>query len=417
MKIRLLLLFMLSFSVSVFSQKKELKTAEKSLKKEKYTEALEQLKVVDPMLADMDAKLKEKYYYIKAKALRGDGKNWKNDKPAARAYKELIEFEKENNLKKYLKEAEAELQKYVQKFAASGSKFYKEKNYKNASFQFETVYALSSRDTSFLDNAALSAFLDKDYDKSIRIYKKLLELGYTGIATQYRAKSAINGEYMYFSSQKEMNNQVVLKAATNPEVYQTESRAGDVVKNIALSYIAKGDEQGALKAIGEAKKLYPNDYTLIISEANIYYKLGDNEKFLEGLRKAIELRPDDPLLFYNVGVLTLEQGYIEESIKAFEKAIELKPDYADAYNNIGVAILEKTKPIIEEMNENLSNFKKYDELNEKQKVVYKEALPYFEKTLELKPQNENTLSTLVGLYELLEMYDKQKEMKARLDAL
>ena len=76
-----------------------------------------------------------------------------------------------------------------------------------------------------------------------------------------------------------------------------------------------------------------------------------------------------------------------------------------------------TSPIVEEMNNNLSNFKKYDALNLKQKEVYKDALPYFEKTLELKPKNEGTLKTLIGLYELLEMYSKQKATKAKLDAL
>jgi tetratricopeptide (TPR) repeat protein len=214
-----------------------------------------------------------------------------------------------------------------------------------------------------------------------------------------------------------MDTSVGLKTVSSPLTYQTESRTGTVAKNIALSYIEKGDNQGALDAISEAKKLFPNDYTLVISEANIYYKLGDNKKFLEGLKEAITIKPNDPQLYYNVGVLTLEQGYAEEAIKSFTKATELKPDYADAYNNIGVAILERTKPIVDEMNENLSNFKKYDALNLKQKEVYRDALPYFEKTLELKPKNEGTLKTLINLYELLEMYDKQKTTKARLDAL
>jgi len=417
MKNKLTLLMMLAISISVFAQKKELKVAEKSLKKKEYAAAQEQLKAVEPLLEAADDKLKEKYYYIKAKSIYGDGKNWKNDKPAGLAFKELIEFEKESGQKKYLKEAETTLSTIVQKFAKSGSKMYKEEKYKDASYQFEMVYTLSKQDTSFLDNAALSAFLDKNYDRSIRFYKQLLEIGYTGIATQYRAKSKINDKYVYFATKKEMDNQIILKAATQPEVYQTESRTGDIAKNIALSYIAKGDEQGALDAIAEAKKSFPNDYTLVISEANIYYKLGDNEKFLAGLKEAISIKPNDPQLYYNVGVLTLEQGYVDESIKAFEKAVELKPDYADAYNNIGVAILERTKPIVEEMNKNLSNFKKYDALNAKQKEVYKEALPYFEKTLELKPTNKGTLSTLVGLYELLEMYDEQKATQAKLDAL
>lgn len=411
------LLVMLALSVSVFAQKKELKVAEKFLKKKEYTAALEQLKVVEPLLAEADDKLKEKYYYVKAKSLYVDGTVSENDVPAGLAFNELLDFENKTGLKKYKKEAETIVSSLVQKFANSGSELYKEKSYKDASYQFEMVHTLSKTDTSFLDNAALTAYLDKDYDRAIKIYKQLLDMGYTGIMTQYRAKSAINNEVIYFGSQKEMNTQIMLKTATDPEIFQTESRAGEVAKNIALSYIAKGDEEGALQAIAEARKTSPNDYTLVISQANIYYKLGNNVKFLEGLKEAIAIKPNDPQLYYNVGVLTLEQGYSDEAIKSFKKAIELKPDYGDAYNNIGVAILEKTKPIVDEMNENLSNFKKYDQLMLKQKAVYKEALPYFEKALELNPKSESNLSTLVGLYEILEMYDMQKATKAKLDAL
>ena len=48
--------------------------------------------------------------------------------------------------------------------------------------------------------------------------------------------------------------------------------------------------------------------------------------------------------------------------------------------NLAVLILDEEKAIIDEMNENLSDFDKYEELQEKQKdVFYKKALPYLEK--------------------------------------
>ncbi|MEI6865072.1 tetratricopeptide repeat protein [Flavicella sp.] len=417
MKNKLSLLIMLALSVSVFAQKKELKEAEKSLKKKEYTAAIEQLKVVEPLLENAKDKLKQKYYYLKAKSIYGDGENRENTKSAAIAFKELIAFEKKIGSDKYLNESEVFLSDFIQETAKSGSESYGDKNYKQASIQFEEVYMFSKKDTSFLDNAALSAYYDNDYDRSIMLYKKLLELEYTGIFKKFRAKNVVDNEYLNFGTKVEMDRQVLMKVAIEPEVIMTKSRTGDIAKNIALSYIAKGDDQAALDAIAKAKKSFPNDYTLVISEANIYYKLGDNEKFLAGLKEAISIQPNDPQLYYNVGVITLEEGYLEESLESFKKAVELKPDYADAYNNIGVVILEKTKPIIDEMNENLSNFKKYDELYLKQKEVYKEALPYFEKSLELQPNSEGTLNTLVGLYELLEMYDKQKETTAKIDSL
>lgn len=411
-----LVIVALAFSAAAFAQKKELKAANAFLQEKKYAKVEEQLKLAEPLMAEAKDKYKLDYYYLKAKAVYGNGKK-NNPLPSTAAFKEVIDFEKKANLNKYSKESQDIISKIVQQVAGEGSKAYGEKKFKDASKNFELVYSLSATDTMFLENAALSCFFDKNYDHSIELYKKLLGMGYTGISTQYKGKSEVNGEWVFYASKKDLDNQVRMKIVNTPTVEVTPSRAGDIVKNIALSYIAKGDEKGALAAISDAKKLFPNDYTLVISEANIYFKLGDKGKFLEGLTQAISIKPEDPNLHYNVGVITLEQGFTERSIEHFKKAIELKPDYADAYNNIGAAILEKTKPIVEEMNKNLNNFKKYDALKVKQKGVYKEALPYYENAHKYSPKGVEVMKTLENLYEFLGMYDKQKEIKAKIDAI
>jgi tetratricopeptide (TPR) repeat protein len=417
MKNKFTLLVVLMMGASMVGQKKELKVAAKLLKKESFKEALTQLDAVKPLLKDADEKYQLQYLYIKAMSIYANGQAFAKDKAAGEALNELRAYEKQIGSKKYNKVTGENLNVLIQRAAKSGTTSFSEKKYKIASKKFELVHVLSPTDTSFLDNAALSAYYSEDYDRAISLYKNLLEMGYTGITTKYKAKSKINEEDVYYNTKKEMDRAVMMKMAVHPEVVVTPSRTGDIAKNIAFSYIAKGDKQAALSAIADAKKLFPNDYNLVISEANIYFKLGNNEKFLSGLKKAIELRPNDPQLYYNVGVLTLEQGYEKEAIESFEKAIELKPEFSDAYNNIGVAILEKTKPIIEEMNKNLNDFDKYDALMLEQKKVYKEALPYFENTLKYAPKNESVMKTLVGLYELLEMYDEQKAVQAKINAL
>ena len=417
MKRGLLLLLSLSLSVAALAQKKELKAAEKSLKKGQYAQMNAPLNIVKSQFDGLDNKLKAKYLYLDAMSVYRNGTNAAKDMETGKLIKKLLSFEKKTKTFKYTKQVRTVLSNIVTATLNSGGSAYKDKNYKAAAEKFENVFVLSNKDTLFLENAALASFYAKDYDKSIELYKKLLNLGYTGIATQYVAKNVANGGVIRYNSEKEMNAQVRMKIAKDPEVIVTPSRVGDITKNIALSYIAKGEEKKALEAITDAKKIFPNDYNLIISEANIYFKLGDNAKFLSGLKKAIALKPNDPNLHYNVGVLTLDEGYDKEAIEHFKKAIELKPDYGDAYNNIGVAILKKNDAIIDEMNKNLSDFKKYDALQLKQKEVYKEAMPYLEKASELSPTNDSLLKTLSGLYELLGMYDKQKETRAKLDAL
>jgi len=110
--------------------------------------------------------------------------------------------------------------------------------------------------------------------------------------------------------------------------------------------------------------------------------------------------------------MNMSQGNLDEAIKCFEKSIELNPNYADAYNNIGAAIIEKAGPVIEEMNNNLSDFAKYDKLQAQQFEIYKEAIPYYEKAYGINGKNINIVQTLMGLYENLEMTDKLNDIKA-----
>ncbi|MDA8728509.1 tetratricopeptide repeat protein [Flavicella sp.] len=415
MKNQLILLLSLSLSFGVVAQKKELKTAEKALKKKNYAASLDQLEVVSSLLENAAPKLIEKYYYLKAAALFEDGTNSAQEELAGEAYLELLRFQKESGMNKYEQKAAEDLSRIVQSAAAKGSTLYSGQKYKEAAQKFELVYTLSKKDTSYLEYAALASFYAKKYDQSISLYKKLLSIGYTGITTQYKATDALSGEDIYFNSQKEMDDNVKLEIASAPEVLVLDSRT-NIANNIASSYSAKGDQDAALKAIDDAKKIFPNDYTLIISEANIFLKSGDNKKSSELFKKAIELKPNDAQLHFNVGVLTSKQGYAEEAISHFQNAIRLKPDYSDAYYSIGVLITEKETSIIEEMNKT-SDFDRYDELLLKRKEVYLEALPYFEIALKCNEKSPEIMKTLIGLYELLEMYDKQKATKSKLDAL
>jgi len=73
MKNIFLLLLSLFLSFGATAQKKELKAAEKALKKKNYATSLDQLEVVSSLLENAAPKLIEKYYYLKAAALFEDG--------------------------------------------------------------------------------------------------------------------------------------------------------------------------------------------------------------------------------------------------------------------------------------------------------------------------------------------------------
>jgi tetratricopeptide (TPR) repeat protein len=134
------------------------------------------------------------------------------------------------------------------------------------------------------------------------------------------------------------------------------------------------------------------------------------DKFGALMEDAVKLDPTNPTLFFNLGVVNANEGKIEEAVAYYKKAIELKPDYADAYMNLAVAMLAEEKEIIEEMNNNLSDYDKYDALLAKQKILYKKALPYLIKADTIE-RSEGTVRTLLNMYDTLEMFEEADALR------
>ncbi len=422
MKRKVLLLAVFMMSIGVFAQKKEIKAAKKAIKKSDFVTAINELKKVEGTIGEAKEKYQDKYYYYKALAVYRNGMN-KNYKEVAKAFNDLFEFEKTYK-DKYTDDLREISNELVQKVAKQANSDYQKASqtkepvdYVNSAKGFEAVYLFSPRDTSFLDNAALLYYLGKDFKASRDAYQQLLDLKYTGAGKVYIATNKVTGKDVIFNDKKSMDKQVKFKICENPRVEQKESRRPTIFKNLSLAVSELGDKQKALEIVQEGRKEFPNDYALLIDEANAYYYLGDKAKFKEKLESAIQMNPTEPTLYYNVGVMNMNQNNIDEAIKNFEKAIELKPDYGDAYTNIGAAYVNKANPIIEEMNNSLSDFDKYDRLQAQQLELYKKALPYYEKAHELDKNNISTIQTLLGLYENLEMSEKAKALKAVYDAM
>ncbi|MGV6844645.1 MAG: tetratricopeptide repeat protein, partial [Lutibacter sp.] len=405
MRKQLVLLSLFLMSMTVFGQKNELKTAEKAIKANNFPAALAAVNQAEGLIANADQKTKAKFYYLKGMALYQNGANSANLTKVGAAFNKLISFEKETNKYKYTNEVAKIINSMVTKLATNAQADYNkgletksDDDFARAADGFNAVYALSPRDTSYLDNAALVYFYAKKYDKSIAAYNKLLDLNYTGIATVFAATDKKTGKQITYQDKKSRDLQVKLGLAENPTKVVKESRRESIFKNLEGNYTAKKMYDKALEILGNGRKEFPKSYSLLIDEANVYYYKGDDAMFKNRLEEAIKMNPTEPSLYYNVGVMNMNQGKTEEAITNFKKAIDLKPDYADAYNNLGAALIDKTKPIIEEMNKSLSDFDKYDKLQAKQMAIYKEALPYYEKAYELNKNNISTVQTLRGLY-------------------
>lgn len=404
MKTRILGLFLMVFSLTLFAQKAELKAAEKAIKKQDYNTAISSLTAAEGMMSSMDEKMQAWFYFLKGQAYMGK----KDFQVAADAFTALEQVEKKSGREKYSDDAKPMKNQMVQEVYKKAQGQYKAKDYANAADNFYLTYKLSPLDTIFVYNAAISSTLNKDYDQALKYYRELLNMGYTGVSTLYFAVNKETGVKENMGSKA--NRDLFIKSGQykDPTQQTTESKVGDITKNIAYILKEQGKTDEALAAVKKAREMFPDDLNLILTEADVYFKLGKTEKFAELMKEAVKRDPSNPLLFFNLGVISFDQGNKEQAKEYYEKAIELKPDYGDAYLNLAIIVLDAEKAIVEEMNKNLSDFDKYDELLLKQKEVYKKALPLMEKADSLS-RSMNTVQTLMNLYTTLEMTEKSKE--------
>ncbi|WP_298537330.1 tetratricopeptide repeat protein [uncultured Algibacter sp.] len=409
------LVIALAFSISAFSfaQKKELKTAEKAIKSSNYAEAKTAISSAESMLSAMDEKTKAKFYYLKAQALYANGKASIEDVDAA--------IESLDNVKgAYGAESTALKQTMSNGLLTSGNAAYEKKDFLGASKYFEKAYRVNEKDTLFLYYAAATAVNIKDYDRALNIYEELKELGYTGIEEQYIATDKSTGEIEVFQSTDMRDISVKTGTHIKPGVRKTDSKKGEIVKNVALIYVSNGDNEKAIEAMQDARAESPDDVNLVLSEANVHFKMGNKEEFQKLLEKATEMDPKNAELQYNLGVISAEADHPEEAKAHYEKAIELDPEYINAYINLSALILAGEQPLIEEMNglgTSSADNKRYDELREQRQGLYKNAIPYLTKAIEIAPGNINATKTLMNIYSILGETDKYKEMKEKVETL
>lgn len=415
MKNQILALSLGLMTAMAFGQKKELKVAAKALNKSEFAAALTAVNSVKGMLETMDSKYKAKYYFIEAQAFAGSN----NYQAAADSFKALFSYEKEIGKQKYTKEAQPMFNTLIQTVSSKAIAQYNEKAYTVAKSNFYLTYKLSPKDTSFLYNAAISASLDKDYDISLKYYRELKQTGYTGITTQYVAVSKETGKEEGFSSKTQRDLMVKTGQYLTPTEKVSESKQAEIVKNIGYILVNQGKTEEAIIALQEARRANPKDVNLILNEAQLYIKLEKMDKFGALMQEAVKLDPTNPTLFFNLGVVNANEGKIAVAVDFYKQAIALNPAYGDAYMNLAIAMLVEEQAIVEEMNNNLSDYKKYDALQQKQKVLYQNALPYLIKADNIK-RSESTVRTLLNIYDTLEMEKEgdalrpiYKEMRGR----
>lgn len=269
----------------------------------------------------------------------------------------------------------------------------------------------------YLYYAASTYVNAKDYGKALELYKVLKELNYSGKKTNYFAVNKANGGENFFPTEAERDKMVKMGTHENPRTEHVESKRGEIYKNMALILVQQGKAEEAKKAIADARIANPEDMTLLVTEANLYFETKDFDSYKKIISQILEKNPNDVDLIYNLGVISSNAKDVATAEKYYLRVIELDPKYVNAYVNLAAVKLEKENPIIDEMNKlgiSAKDMKRYDVLKKQREDLFRSTLPYLKKAYELAPNNDSVVKTLLSVYSALEMTAEKKAIMEKM---
>ena len=166
-------------------------------------------------------------------------------------------------------------------------------------------------------------------------------------------------------------------------------------------------------ALLEGIKKYPKNELILDGLMNLYTAeegVGDPKDLIELIDGAIANSPNNVDLLYGRGRVyyaianktdNIEQkqaGY-DECIKSFKEVIRINPGDSQAYYLLGVFYMSKAEAQLNDVNERHYTVQaEYDRDSEAAVAMYKDALPYFEKAIELNPKDVNSVDFAKQIY-------------------
>lgn len=421
----ILALFCINIS---YSQKKELKLAERNIKSEDYSAARQNIQLAEKLSSQMDAKTTIKYHYLKSVANYANGSsNIEESSIALENLNKAIDLESTSSTKLYTPKAKELRIAMLNRFVQDSRRSLEQEDYKSAYINLEMSYRVSPNDTLYLYNAALLATENNDFDQALSFYNELIDLKFTGITTNYYAIEKATGEVQAFANPEQ--RELFLKAGTHdtPTKDELESVELSLLRSMAAIYKNQNDYDKSLSFIEKAKALDENDINVVLLESNIRWEMGDVESYEKLITKALEIDPDNADLHFNLGVISSDKGkaieiddvdkamsHYNKAMSHYNKAIEIDSAYTNAYLNAAALILQKEQSIIEEMNSlgtSNADYNKYDELKIVREDIYKSAIPYLESVYELDNNNLSAVRTLRNIYSAVDDMDNYKKYK------
>lgn len=267
----------------------------------------------------------------------------------------------------------------------------------------------------------------KDYARTLDAFEKVLALDKN--ETYNQGEETLDTLILYnamataYSSQK-YEKMIKYGNKINETGYKSE-RPDQIYLMLYDSYKNLKDTTNMMEILKTAMEKFPEQKMFLDQLVFHYVEMQNAEEGINYIKQSLKKDPENANLLFILGTFYDEIGEKETAIETYKKVNEIpnanKSSIADANYNLGVVYYNKAVEAMSEAQEILDN-KKFKIAEAEALKKFEVCIPYFEKVLEVNPNNVETLRALKPVYYRLNSVDKKyseryKEVSAKLESL
>lgn len=214
------------------------------------------------------------------------------------------------------------------------------------------------------------------------------------------------------SSSKMHDKAIKLLEGLKDKKYQPSS----VYQNLAVEYLSNKDTLNYVNTLKEGIAKIPTQPWFMQNLINFYIHANKIQDALQYLSAAMEREPNFAQYPYVKGQLYLSIEDFDNAILSLNKATELNPTMAEAYAELGRAYYNKAVKMSLEANK-IKDVNQYKKEEVKVDEVFKQAIPFYKKAIELSPKEVEFKLPLKQLYYRLQMDNEYEAISKEIKAL
>jgi len=241
------------------------------------------------------------------------------------------------------------------------------------------------------------------YDETVKVFEVYLGIPNLPLMAKEIQIDSTYKKIKYFtgvaySKAKQHQKSIAIFQEMKNDSYRT----NDVYQLLSDEYNGIKDSVNYVKTLKEGLDKFPSEVWFLQNIINYYIRANKIQDALTYLNSAIQKEPNNFQYQLVKGQLYLTLENYDDAITTLKKAIELDPTKPEAYSEMGRAYYNNAVKMSKEANK-IKDINLYKAEDKKIDLVYREAIPFYKKAIELNPQEVEYKLPLKQLYYRLQM--------------